>query len=50
MKNWLKILKFTLQQAIKGSKFITSTAIAGIVILVGVAVTNIFLAGAFNKE
>ena len=50
MKNWLKILKFTLQQAVKGSKFITSTAIAGIVILVGVAVTNIFLAGAFNKE
>ena len=50
MKNWLKVLKFTLQQALKGSKFITSTAIAGLVILIGIAATNIFMAGAFNKD
>lgn len=50
MKNWLKILKFTLKQALKGPKFRTSTVITGLVILVAVAVTNLLVSGAFNKE
>ena len=43
MKNWLKICKFTLKQAIRGSKFIASTAIVGIVILVIAIASNILL-------
>lgn len=50
MKNWLKVLKFTLTQALKGKKFISATAITGIVILVAAAVTNIFISGAFDKD
>lgn len=50
MKNWLKILKFTLKQALRGSKFISATAIAGLVILLGTAVANILVSGALNKD
>ncbi len=50
MKNWHKILKFTLIQAFKGSKFVASTIIVGIVILIAAAVSNFFLTGAFDKE
>lgn len=50
MKNWLKILKFTLKQGLKGSKFITSTAITGIVVLIAIAATNILVSGSFNRE
>lgn len=50
MKNWLKILKFTLKQALRGPKFITSTAIIGIVILLAAGVSNIFISGAFDND
>jgi ABC-type Na+ efflux pump permease subunit/membrane protease YdiL (CAAX protease family) len=50
MKNWLKILKFTLKENLRSSKFITSTVITGIVFLLAVALTNIFVSGAFNKD
>ena len=50
MKNWLKILKFTLKQGLRSSKFKTSTAITGIIILIGVAITNILISGAFGND
>ncbi|MCR5556582.1 MAG: ABC transporter permease [Butyrivibrio sp.] len=50
MKNWLKILKFTLKQAFKGKKYILSTVIVGIVLLIVTAVTNFFVSGAFDNE
>ena len=50
MNNWTKILKFTLKQAIKGSKFITSTAIAGAFFLIAIALTNILMSDAFNED
>ncbi len=50
MKNWIKILKFTLKQALKSPKFLTSTAAAGLVILIGAALTNILLSGALDKD
>ena len=50
MKNWLKILKFTLKQAVKGKKFIASTVLIGIVILIVAAGSNILISGALNKE
>lgn len=50
MKNWLKILKFTLKQALRGPKFITSTAIIGIVILLVAGISNIFISGAFDND
>ena len=50
MKNWLKILKFTLKQGLKGSKFITSTIVTGIVIMIAIAVANVFISGAFNED
>ncbi len=48
MKNWLKILKFTLKQAVKGSKFVPTTLFVGIFILVATAVSNILISGAFD--
>ena len=50
MKNWLKILKFTLKQAIKNKKYIISTIIVGIVIMIAAAVSNIFVSGAFDDD
>ena len=50
MKNWLKILKFTLKQGIKSSKFITSTVIVGIVILIATTVSNILISGFFDDD
>ncbi len=50
MNNWLKILKFTLKQAIKGNKFIASTVITGIIIMIGMAVTNILVSDALDKD
>ncbi len=50
MKNWLKILKFTLKQAVKGKKFIASTVLIGIVILIVAAGSNILISGILNKE
>ncbi len=50
MKNWLKILKFTLQQAIKGKKFISTTVIIGIVIFIAAAASKVLIAGAFDKD
>ena len=50
MKNWLKIFKFTLQQAIKGKKFVSTTVIIGLVILIAAAVSKILIAGAFDKK
>ncbi len=50
MKNWHKILKFTLLQAFKSSKFLASTIIVGLVILVGAAVSNIFISGYSDDE
>ena len=50
MKNWLKILKFTLKQAFKGKKYIVSTVIVGIILLIATAFTNLVVSGAFDKE
>ncbi len=50
MKNWLKICKFTLKQAIRGAKFIPSTIIVGIVIFVAAIASNLFLTGVFDND
>ena len=50
MKNWLKILKFTLKQALRSKKYISSTVITGIVILIATAITNIYILGAFDDD
>ncbi len=50
MKNWLKICKFTLKQAIRGAKFIPSTIIVGLVIFVAVIVSNFLLSGAIDND
>ena len=50
MKNWHKILKFTLKQALRNKKYSLSTVIVGIVILIAAALTNIFVSGAFDDD
>lgn len=50
MKNWLKICKFTLKQAIRGAKFIPSTIIVGLVIFAAVIVSNFLLSGAIDND
>ena len=50
MKNWHKILKFTLKQALRNKKYSLSTIIVGIVILAASALTNIFVSGAFDDD
>ena len=50
MNNWIKILKFTLKQNLRGSKFIDSTALVGIAILIGTLLSNMLISGAFNKD
>ena len=50
MNNWIKILKFTLKQNLRGSKFIASTALVGIAILIGTLLSNMLISGAFNKD
>lgn len=50
MKNWLKICKFTLKQAIKGKKFIGSTVLVGIAFLIIAAVSNILISGAIDDK
>ncbi|WP_022756782.1 type II CAAX prenyl endopeptidase Rce1 family protein [Butyrivibrio fibrisolvens] len=50
MKNWLKICKFTLKQAIKGKKFIGSTVFVGIAFLIIAAVSNILISGALDDK
>ena len=50
MKNWLKILKFTLTQALRGRKFIGATIAFGLVILIGAAGANILVSGALDKD
>lgn len=50
MNNWLKILKFTLKQNLRSKKFLGSTVLVGIVILVGTLITNMLISGAFSKD
>ncbi len=50
MKNWHKIFKFTLLQALKGSKYISSTVIVGIIILIATFVSDFYILGAMDKE
>ncbi len=50
MKNWQKVLKFTLKQALKGKKYLPSTIIVGIVIIIAAAVSSMAIAGTFDKE
>ncbi len=50
MKNWLKIFKFTLKQALGASKFKVSTLITGAIILAIVAAGNFLASDAFDKD
>lgn len=50
MNNWLKILKFTYMQAIKSTKFIISTILVGIAILIATGVSIVVVSGALNEE
>ena len=50
MNNWLKILKFTYMQAIKSTKFIISTILVGIAILIATGVSIVAYSGALNEE
>ena len=50
MKNWLKVLNFTLKQAVNGSKFIVSTILVGIFIIAATAVSNVLLSGVFDDD
>ncbi|SFD03881.1 CPBP family glutamic-type intramembrane protease [Butyrivibrio sp. YAB3001] len=50
MRNWLKVFKFTLNQALKGTKYTMSTVMVGIVVLLVTALTNIFVSGAFDDD
>ncbi|MCR5099908.1 MAG: CPBP family intramembrane metalloprotease [Butyrivibrio sp.] len=50
MKNWLKILTFTLKQAIQGSKFLVSTCSVGLVIFIIACISNIVVSGVFDEE
>ena len=50
MKNWLKVLNFTLKQAVNGSKFIVSTILVGVFIIAATAVSNVLLSGVFDDD
>lgn len=50
MNNWIKIFKFTLKQNLRGSKFVASTVLVGIIILIGTLLSNMLISGAFKSS